>query len=232
MIISHVHEGITYTFNITKRKGQKRIIIKPTSPNVFKVTCPKYSTKKQIHLTITEHIDTLKRLKPILNYNDYLHTVTTLIIFDKSYPIVTKVGKVNEAYLIDDKVHLTLKSDRHKGPTLKSFLKMVLLNEVKIIEQDFKNQTLINLDNITYQTSYLKSKFGSCEVTKKVIKFNMILVHYPRAYLEYIYAHEIAHLKEPNHSKAFYNVLTQLSKEHKALKKALNSHHTAFITHN
>jgi len=232
MIITVDKDQITYTFNVSKRKNQKRIIIKPKTTNSFTVTCPKYATKTQIKAMINQHFDTLKALKPIMDYNQYLNETSVIYLFDHPYKILTKEGRINDVVLKEDTLILTLKKNSDRQKVLKAFLKDYLKRAIYSIEQKYKAMNLIDLSNVTYHFRYLKSKFGSCEVNNHKIKFNLVLVHYPLQYLDYIYAHEIAHLKEPNHSKHFYAVLNQLNPSHKTLKKALNIHHTAFITNN
>lgn len=53
------------------------------------------------------------------------------------------------------------------------------------------------------------SRWGSC-TSKAVLSFNRLLIFAPLVVLDYIIAHEVAHLKEMNHSTRFWQVTENL----------------------
>ena len=53
----------------------------------------------------------------------------------------------------------------------------------------------------------MKTKWGSCNHRAKNIRFNSELAKKPRRLLDYIVAHEVAHLLEPTHGKTFVELL-------------------------
>lgn len=54
-----------------------------------------------------------------------------------------------------------------------------------------------------YFLQRMKTKWGSCNPRSRTIRFNTELVKKPKDLLEYVVAHEIAHLLEPTHSERF-----------------------------
>ena len=54
---------------------------------------------------------------------------------------------------------------------------------------------------------------------------NPKLVHAPLSCTDYILAHELSHLVEPNHSAAFYRVLQQVYPDWRAQKALLSEQH-------
>lgn len=56
----------------------------------------------------------------------------------------------------------------------------------------------------------MKKRWGSCNYTRKSLIFALMLLQEPRAFIEYVVVHELAHLVEPNHSEAFYEVLSDV----------------------
>lgn len=52
------------------------------------------------------------------------------------------------------------------------------------------------------------SRWGSCMVQKGVVTLNTRLLEYPRGCAEFVAMHELCHLVQPNHSPAFYTLLT------------------------
>jgi predicted metal-dependent hydrolase len=59
------------------------------------------------------------------------------------------------------------------------------------------------------RVSPTSSRWGSCQVHTKAIQLSSRVVHYPKAGLEYVVVHELAHLRVPNHSSAFYDVVAK-----------------------
>ena len=55
----------------------------------------------------------------------------------------------------------------------------------------------------------MKTKWGSCTPRARRIRLNTELVKKPPDLLEYVVAHELAHLRVPNHGKAFVAILDE-----------------------
>ena len=68
----------------------------------------------------------------------------------------------------------------------------------------------------------MKTRWGSCNTTKKRIWLNLKLVQYPPECLEYVILHELIHLKVPNHSADFYAELDQYMPDWQMCRKILN----------
>ena len=58
-----------------------------------------------------------------------------------------------------------------------------------------------------YFLQRMKTKWGSCNHHEGNIRLNTELVKKPRDLLEYVVAHEIAHLVEPTHNERFVAIL-------------------------
>ena len=50
---------------------------------------------------------------------------------------------------------------------------------------------------------------------------NLSLVYFPREYIQYVIAHEAAHLKEKNHSARFWNLVGQLFPDYQVVRKKM-----------
>ena len=68
----------------------------------------------------------------------------------------------------------------------------------KIIKQDIKSVKI----------RQMKTRWGSCNPYKSYINLNIELIKKPKACIEYVVFHELAHLLYPDHSKKFYDYLT------------------------
>ncbi|MDO4874743.1 MAG: SprT family zinc-dependent metalloprotease [Campylobacter sp.] len=67
----------------------------------------------------------------------------------------------------------------------------------KIVKQDIKSVKI----------RQMKTRWGSCNPYKSYINLNIELIKKPKACIEYVVFHELAHLLYPNHSKKFYDYL-------------------------
>ena len=65
-----------------------------------------------------------------------------------------------------------------------------------------------------------RTRWGSCS-SKGVLNFNYRLLHIPLPLSEYVVVHEICHLKEPNHSKRFWNLVGQMIPDYAEKRKQL-----------
>ncbi len=109
-------------------------------------------------------------------------------------------------------------------------VKALLMQEIWRLHALYeKTQSAIDLSEVTYSVKPYQSKFGSCHPNRKIIRFNQMLVHYPKPFIEAIYAHEITHLNEPNHQARFYQLLTKLYPSYRADQAALKSVHRSFL---
>ena len=74
-----------------------------------------------------------------------------------------------------------------------------------------------------WQLKNLRRRWGSCNAKGELL-FNVRLVKTPLPCIDYVILHEIAHLRELNHSPAFYAELAALLPEWQARRKELNSY--------
>lgn len=68
----------------------------------------------------------------------------------------------------------------------------------KIVKQDIKSVKI----------RQMKTRWGSCNPYKSYINLNIELIKKPKACIEYVVFHELAHLLYPDYSKKFYDYLS------------------------
>lgn len=79
---------------------------------------------------------------------------------------------------------------------------------------------------VTYRRLSLRdtrSRWGSC-TTAGDLMYSWRLIMAPREVLDYVAAHEVAHLVEMNHSQAFWDVVERIFPMHRACRKWLKQH--------
>lgn len=56
----------------------------------------------------------------------------------------------------------------------------------------------------------MRSRWGSCNPTKRIVTFSTALMYAPSECIEYVVAHEFTHFLQANHSKKFYLELEKI----------------------
>jgi predicted metal-dependent hydrolase len=77
--------------------------------------------------------------------------------------------------------------------------------------------------NVTYSAFALSSagtRWGSCTVEGS-IRLNWRLIHYPLALVDYVVVHELAHLREMNHSARFWATVGEVFPDYDGARLAL-----------
>jgi len=69
----------------------------------------------------------------------------------------------------------------------------------------------------------MKSRWGSCS-KKGIITLSTELIKLPDNYIDYVIIHELCHLKQHNHGKEYYRLLTELFPDWKKVRKDLRSY--------
>jgi predicted metal-dependent hydrolase len=70
--------------------------------------------------------------------------------------------------------------------------------------------------------------WGSC-TAQGVIRLNWRLIHFSPALIDYVIAHELAHLKELNHSRAFWDIVADILPGFESARRELRAHHPGRI---
>lgn len=85
--------------------------------------------------------------------------------------------------------------------------------------------------NLKYGRIFIKqqkSRWGSCS-EKGNLNFNFLLVLMPEEILDYVVVHELCHLKEMNHSPAFWAEVEKILPDYKERKKWLKDNGSQYM---
>ncbi len=81
--------------------------------------------------------------------------------------------------------------------------------------------TQLNVKYHQFSLSSAKSRWGSCS-TSGNIRLNWRLIHFSPILIDYVIVHELAHLREMNHSNRFWNIVSEIYPHYKTIRKELN----------
>ncbi|SAK39395.1 WLM domain protein [Caballeronia hypogeia] len=74
-----------------------------------------------------------------------------------------------------------------------------------------------------YALSSAATRWGSCSSDGK-IRLNWRLIHFPMSIIDYVVAHELAHLREMNHSPRFWRTVESIFPEFREARHTLKHH--------
>ena len=97
---------------------------------------------------------------------------------------------------------------------LKAQAKVILKDKV-----DYYSQ-LMGVEAQSVKITSARKRFGSCN-SKGSICFSYRLMLYPEEAIDYVVVHELAHLLELNHSKRFYDIVSNVLPDYKKREKML-----------
>ena len=109
---------------------------------------------------------------------------------------------------------------KQKQSTLYNWYKKEL--EVKIRNLIFDHAKLMNIKEVNFGIRKMKTKWGNCNIEKRMLWFNVELAKKPIECIEYIVVHEMVHLLERNHNKNFIILMDKFLPNWRVQKKILN----------
>lgn len=228
MTIEWQHENQLMVIEIIRRKGQKQMIIKPPIDGIYTMSVPKNASKKVIFKMLEENANQLLKMPQLQSFEMYLSASETIDLLGNSMPVMT-VQSTQNRVTINQYLLIETKDNNQRVNTLKAYLKTCMLKQINVLENKYLHQINKDISKLNYEFRYLKNSFGICKPKRNIIVFNLALVHYPKQYIDYVYAHEIAHLVHLNHGADFYQLLTTLFPNHRAIKRDLNAYHQRFM---
>lgn len=84
----------------------------------------------------------------------------------------------------------------------------------------FSDQMSVQVPPLTLSAA--RTRWGSCSL-RSGIRLNWRLIHFPGHVIDYVVVHELAHLREMNHSPSFWAIVGQICPEHRRIRGELKT---------
>lgn len=223
-----------------RRKRIKNIILRVNNNEII-ISLPKREPIKTAREFIIKKYDWIR--KAIERNNTYTEIAESkkidegenLYFLGKKYTIKLTSNNINRVELDEKYIYLNIKE---KYINDKNYIKNVYEKWLKqeaiklFVEKVNEYQNLMKKYRIPYPeivVRKMKSRWGSCYPAKNKIVLNVSLIKVPIECTEYVVVHELAHFKHQNHSKAFYEFISQFMPDWKERRKILNKTYTKII---
>ncbi len=87
---------------------------------------------------------------------------------------------------------------------------------------------MLGVNYRSFSLSSARQRWGSCSISGN-IRLNWRLIYFSPSLIDYVIVHELAHLREMNHSKRFWEIVSQAYPDYRAARKALNQENSQIL---
>lgn len=201
---------IAYTMHIKKVKN---ITLRISEEGELIVTCNAFIPNHKIEDFVLEKAKWIleKQKKAIRKYNMHYEDVmidNVFYLYGKPLKIVRIQSNQNKVQYDDENFYVYYIDEKDAHKSVVRFMQ-------RVCEQDFVPVVTYYYEKLQdYRFPYpqikfrtMKSRWGSCIPSKHTITLNMRMIHYPKAFMEYVVLHELVHFIQPNHSASFYQII-------------------------
>ena len=205
-----------------KYKNIKHSYLRVVGKNELLITSNMHMETSQIIQFIKKHE---KKILVMISSTEKKPLVSQefFLLFGKDYQFEIQKSKKNSIHIVSDTILFLSSTGEMNLDYIESFYQKMLLEKARLFLEDlrFTLGKEININNLILKSQKMKTQFGSCHVTKRVIKLNSILARFDEKYLYAILCHELVHLKVIGHQLNFYKVLEKYVPNYKAIRHEL-----------
>lgn len=146
-----------------------------------------------------------------------------IVLFGNSLKIRKTTGKYNHVSYDKDTLYVQCREQADPEKVIRQFLDKLCRDVfLDIATLTFRSLSNYHLEFPDVKIRDMKSRWGSCTPAKNSITLNRKLIHYPFEFIEYMVLHEFVHFIQPNHSKAFYNIIENYMPDYKTRMEMVN----------
>lgn len=213
------------------RKKIKNINLSVLAPDGrVRVSAPKFVSDREIAEFVTSKLSWLEKHRK--KYENYIppkektfESGEGIFLFGKEYILQTDEKMKRGTVRFDGEILLLGVRPEDSKEKRKAYLDKWMRAELdRQIAPRFEWwEARTGLYSSGYRIKDMKTRWGTCNVKKKNIWFGLQLAHKPPECIEYVILHELAHIKEKNHGKAFTDILDFYMSDWREIKKKLNT---------
>ena len=232
MTKSIILSGTQIEYDLQKKKV-KNVNIRIKRDLTVHVSAPMKVSQVDIDRILIEKSDFI--LSALKKYEDLSHSAPKIFaklddgnlitIFGDIIPLSLQKGSQNRVEMAKGNLVLTVKDTEDidlKKRLLQKHLDELCREMIESICADVHPcfaKYVPRMPEVKFR--HMKSRWGSCNLTKNILTFNYALVHAPVDCIEYVVYHEFTHFIHQDHSKSFYSELSRFVPDYKEKRKRL-----------
>lgn len=146
-------------------------------------------------------------------------------LFGKRYQLIIEElpHYVNSIEVRGNKIYMFVKPGttiEQRASVLRAWYRFQLKNELQPLIERWAAK--FEETDYEWQVKQMKTEWGSCIPSKRLLIFNLELARVPRECIEFVIVHEFCHLKIDNHNKLFEALMNRRLPNWRTLRKKLN----------
>lgn len=191
------------------KKNNKNIYIR-IKDNKIIVTCNYFTTKREIEKLIKTNYNSITKMIDKVNVKK--EKEDNFYLFGTKYDIIYGFSDIN---ISDNKIYI--KDNKTLNKYLDNKIKEVFTNRLDFWYNIFNEN--IPVPNLKIRK--MTSRWGVCNLKNKNVTLNYYLYKYDLDCLDYVIVHELSHFIYPNHSKDFWNLVSNYIPNYKVKRNKL-----------
>jgi len=198
---------------LTHSTRAKRLALRlDTKARIIRLVVPKGVSERKAHKFALKHedwiIDKIDELPPLIPFENG----RIIPILGQNYRIlVRRDSRATEITRQDNTLLVRTNKAADISKRVTSYLKKLAKEELAILAHEKAERIMKPIRDVTVRDT--KSRWGSCGSDGKIC-FSWRLIMAPEAAMDYVVAHEVAHLIHMNHGKRFWTLCEKLSDDY------------------
>lgn len=213
------------------RADRKRLRIVVSPDLMVDIFAPRFATEEEVQIAIKKKapwvvrtLDKLEGYQPLPSPKNYL-SGETFMYLGRQYRLRVEYGFRQPAKLLGRFLHVWVK-DRSDTQSVKKSVELWYRKRAhdtmgRYMEKCQAVGTRHGIQETSWVIRTMRRRWGSCSPSGR-ITLNTNLVKVPVQCIEYVIMHELCHLKNHNHSKPFYSLLTRCLPDWRKRKETLD----------
>lgn len=206
---------------------RKTLGIKVLPDCTIKILAPTESTIETIEQKVKDKARWIcKQLNEFLSYNPltptrkYINGETHLYL-GRQYRLKIIESNVNEVKLVNGRITVFATTNSKAEQIVQNWYRTKAeLHFNQLLDTILPKFEKFNIEKPELSIRFMSTRWGSCTPKGKII-LNPELIKAPKPSIEYVIIHELCHLIEHNHTKAFYDLQEKFMPDWQKWKKVL-----------
>jgi len=196
--------------NVLVIRSRKRtsVSIQVLQDTTIKITIPYFFPKSHVAKILEEKKEWIQNAQQKMLTREKKKVPKGVYLYlGKQYPLTLRPGQKELIEVLDNKLYIASFNEK--------FLKTYLVSWYKqqarkiIVERVNHYAQIAGVKFKSIALTSAQTRWGSCS-SNKTLNFNWKLVMAPLEVIDYVVTHELAHLTELNHSRAFWETVRKM----------------------
>jgi predicted metal-dependent hydrolase len=209
------------TLHFARNNRARRYILRVRRDGTVRVTIPRNGSKARAHDFAGRHGDWIsKQLQALRAKPSQLWTHGVQILFRGEPTEIVVDGFQKQARVAEQVIALREIAGDLK-PVIQAHLWRLASRELSARALELSRQHVMSFRRVVVRNQ--RSRWGSCSA-KGTVSLNWRLIQTPPAVSDYLILHELAHLRQMNHSKKFWDLVRTVCPDFELAEQWLKHH--------